>query len=171
MPGAMMHFEIYAEEPAVLAEFYGELFGWRLECGPRPKLADRHRRSGAARHSRRADLLACRRRSQLGPYVHVASLDDAVADVSGSAQSCCGRDPRCEKTAWYAVLADPEGNISDLPGRRRGVRAGGDRNITDVGTVLRSIPLVTQSSIMCADQSSKRKTHVVTERPPLRASH
>ena len=36
MPGAVTHFEIYAEEPAVLAEFYGELFGWRLERGPRP---------------------------------------------------------------------------------------------------------------------------------------
>ena len=36
MLGAVTHFEIYAEEPAVLAEFYGELFGWQLERGPRP---------------------------------------------------------------------------------------------------------------------------------------
>ena len=42
----MMHFEIYAEEPAVLAEFYGELFGWRFDADLGQLLADRHRRSG-----------------------------------------------------------------------------------------------------------------------------
>ena len=36
--GAVTHFEIYAEEPAKLAEFYRGVFGWRLDKGSRGRL-------------------------------------------------------------------------------------------------------------------------------------
>ena len=68
MPGAVTHFEIYAEEPAVLAEFYGELFGWRLERGPRPDYWRIDTGAGTP-HAFVGGLTyrPCRRRSQLGP--------------------------------------------------------------------------------------------------------
>jgi predicted enzyme related to lactoylglutathione lyase len=31
MPSFVTHFEIFAEDPAPLAEFYRRLFGWRVE--------------------------------------------------------------------------------------------------------------------------------------------
>ena len=34
MTGAVTHFEIYAEEPAKLAEFYRGVFEWRLDQAP-----------------------------------------------------------------------------------------------------------------------------------------
>ncbi len=34
MPSFVTHFEIFAEDPAPLAEFYRRLFGWRVEQAP-----------------------------------------------------------------------------------------------------------------------------------------
>ena len=34
MTGAVTHFEIFAEDPAKLADFYRELFGWAIEKAP-----------------------------------------------------------------------------------------------------------------------------------------
>ena len=34
MTSSVTHFEIYAEEPAKLAEFYRDLLGWQIEKAP-----------------------------------------------------------------------------------------------------------------------------------------
>ena len=34
MPSSVTHFEIFAEDPAPLADFYRRLFGWRIERAP-----------------------------------------------------------------------------------------------------------------------------------------
>ena len=34
MANGVTHFEIYADEPAQLADFYRSLFGWKLEKAP-----------------------------------------------------------------------------------------------------------------------------------------
>ena len=44
-------------------------------------------------------------------FVHVASLDDAVADAERLGAVVLQPRTAVPKTAWYAVLADPEGNI------------------------------------------------------------
>ena len=44
-------------------------------------------------------------------YVHVASLDDAVADAERLGAVVLRPRTAVPNTAWYAVLADPEGNI------------------------------------------------------------
>jgi predicted enzyme related to lactoylglutathione lyase len=49
-------------------------------------------------------------------YVHVASLDDAVAEAMRLGAvvlrpKTASLKTASRKTAWYAVLADPEGNI------------------------------------------------------------
>ncbi len=112
MLGAVTHFEIYAEEPAVLAEFYCELFGWRLERGPRPNYWRID--TGAGTPDAFAGGLTYRpvggARSWVH-YVHVASLDDAVADAERLGAVVLRPRTAVLKTAWYAVLADPEGNI------------------------------------------------------------
>ncbi len=109
MLGAVTHFEIYAEEPAVLAEFYGELFAWRLERGPRPD----YWRIDTGAHAFVGGLTyrpVGGARSWVH-YVHVASLDDAVADAERLGAVVLRPRTAVPNTAWYAVLADPEGNI------------------------------------------------------------
>ena len=43
-------------------------------------------------------------------YVHVASLDDAMAAAQRLGASMLRPKTAVPKSAWYAVLADPEGN-------------------------------------------------------------
>jgi uncharacterized protein len=86
LSGAVTHFEIYAEEPETLADLFRKLFGWRLE---RPI-------AGA--------------RSWVH-YIHVASLDDAVDEAERLGAAVLRPKTAVPRAAWYAVLADPEGNI------------------------------------------------------------
>jgi uncharacterized protein len=44
-------------------------------------------------------------------YVHVASLDDTMAAAERLGAAVLRPKTAVPKTAWYAVLADPEGNI------------------------------------------------------------
>ena len=110
MPGAVTHFEIYAEEPAVLAEFYGEWLAARARASA-GLLADRHRGWDAARLRRRGDLSSGRRRRSRVRLFHVRRLTMPSPTPSGSGRLCLRPRTAAPKTAWYAVLADPEGNI------------------------------------------------------------
>ena len=106
------HFEIYGEEPAALAEFYRQLFGWRLERAPG---VDYWRIETEASPGRGiAGGLTYRpiagTRGWMH-YVHVASLDDAVAEAERLGAAVLRPKTAVPKAAWYAVLADPEGNI------------------------------------------------------------
>ena len=112
MTSPVTHFEIYGEEPAALAEFYRQLFGWRLERAPG---VDYWRiETGASPGRGIAGGLTYRpiagTRGWMH-YVHVASLDDTVAAAERLGGDCAAAEDRRAKAAWYAVLTDPEGNI------------------------------------------------------------
>jgi uncharacterized protein len=106
------HFEIYGEQPAALAEFYRQLFGWRLERAPG---VDYWRIETEAPPGRGiAGGLTYRpiagTRGWMH-YVHVASLDDAVVEAERLGAAVLRPKTAVPQAAWYAVLADPEGNI------------------------------------------------------------
>jgi uncharacterized protein len=111
LSSSVTHFEIYAEEPATLAEFYRELFGWRLDRAPG---VDYWRiETGASPAGRYAGGLTYRpiagTRGWMH-YVHVASLDATMASAERLGASVLRPKTPVPKTAWYAVLVDPEGN-------------------------------------------------------------
>jgi uncharacterized protein len=112
MANSVTHFEIYAEAPAQLAEFYRELFGWRIERAPGIDYWRIQTEAG----ENAAIKGGLTYRPIPGPrswvhYVHVPSLDKAVADVQRLGGTVLRPKTAVPKTAWYAVLADPEGNI------------------------------------------------------------
>ena len=112
MTGTVTHFEIYAEEPAKLADFYRNLFGWKLDKAPGIDYW-RIQTEGSRTNGFNGGLTY---RPLPGPrswvhYVNVGSLDAAVADVQRLGGAVLRSKTAVPKIAWYAVVADPEGNI------------------------------------------------------------
>jgi uncharacterized protein len=109
---AVTQFEIYAEEPAKLADFYRSLFGWQLDKASGLDYW-RIQTTPSDGPSFNRGLLHC---PVPGPrssvhYVHVASVDEAMAQVRRLGGSVLREKTAVPKTAWYAVAEDPEGNI------------------------------------------------------------
>jgi predicted enzyme related to lactoylglutathione lyase len=109
---SVTHFEIYAEEPVKLADFYRGLFGWpldkvmgvdywRIQTGP----TDASGFDGGLTYRPIPGL-----RSWVH-YVNVESLDEAVAKAQHLGAEVLRPKTAVPKTAWYALLADPEGNV------------------------------------------------------------
>jgi hypothetical protein len=112
LTGSVTHFEIYAEEPATLAKFYRRLFGWNLERSP--GLDYWRIETEAAPAGRVAGGLTYRPVAGTRGwvhYVHVNSLDDVVAEAEQLGAVVLRPKTAGPEMAWYAVLADPEGNI------------------------------------------------------------
>jgi predicted enzyme related to lactoylglutathione lyase len=112
MPLVVTHFEIFGEEPAKLAEFYRTLLGWRIE---KARGVDYWRiqtmpggLSGGIAFRPMAEL-----RSWV-QYLQTESLDTTVEQVVTLGGRVVRPKTAVPKTAWYAVVADPEGNIFAL---------------------------------------------------------
>lgn len=114
MVDSVTHFEIYAEEPEKLVEFYRALFDWHIEkaVGVDYFFIQTSREPGAIR----GGLL---HRPIEGPrswvhYVHVDSLDDRLARLQHIGGKVVHPKTAVPKTGWYAVAEDPQGNIFAL---------------------------------------------------------
>jgi predicted enzyme related to lactoylglutathione lyase len=112
MTAAVTHFEIYAEHPPQLAEFYTELFGWKIDKAP--GIDYFQIQTGSADGAGiRGGLL---HRPIPGPrswvhYVSVESLDQTVERVQSLGGKLVRAKAAVPKIAWYAVVEDPDGNI------------------------------------------------------------
>ena len=109
---AVTHFEIYAENPEGLVDFYRGLFGWQLDKAP--GLDYWHIKDTPTNASGVNGGLTYR--PFPGPrswvhYVHVESLDETVASLLRLGGEVLRPKTAVPKTAWYAVVSDPEGNI------------------------------------------------------------
>jgi uncharacterized protein len=112
MNSSVTHFEIYAEEPASLAEFYRTLLGWQVEKAP----GIDYWRINTAPGEAKAIVGGLMFRPIPGPrswvhYLHVQSVEQTVARVLELGGAVVRPKAAVPKTAWYAVVADPEGNI------------------------------------------------------------
>jgi predicted enzyme related to lactoylglutathione lyase len=112
MTALVTHFEIFAEEPAKLADFYRELFGWKIEKAAGVD----YFHIQTAPSEERAIRGGLTYRPISGPrswvhYVWVESLDGAVERVQRLGGSVLRPKTAVPKTGWYAVVEDPERNI------------------------------------------------------------
>ena len=112
MASSITHFEIYAAEPAKLAAFYRGLFGWQVDRAPgvdywriRTGPTDVAGFRGGLTHRPLPEL-----RSWLN-YVAVESLDRTLTEALRLGGTVLRAKTAVPKTAWYAVVADPDGNI------------------------------------------------------------
>src|SRR5262245_15906958 len=111
MAPKVTHFEIYADEPDELAGFYRELFGWTIE---RARGIDYFRVDTSSSGEGIGGGLT---RRPIEPprswvhYVSVDSLDEAIRRATELGGRVLVRKSAVPKTAWYAVLEDPQGNV------------------------------------------------------------
>lgn len=106
------HFEIFGEDLARLSEFYTCLFGWRVEKAAGVDYYRIHTSPSEATSVQGGML----HRPIPGPrswvhYVHVDSIDGAIERAISLGGKVVLAKTAVPKTAWYALLEDPEGNI------------------------------------------------------------
>lgn len=112
MSASVTHFEIYAQELPGLARFYRELFDWKIEQAP--GIDYFHIQTGSEeKQSISGGML---HRPIQGPrswvhYVHVDYIDQTIERVEKLGGKILYPKTAVPKTAWYAVVEDPEGNI------------------------------------------------------------
>jgi len=112
MSASVTHFEIYAEDLTRLAQFYRDLFDWNIEKAPGVDYF-RIQTGSPADHGIAGGML---NRPIPGPrswvhYVRVDSIDQTIERVQSLGGKLLRPMTAVPKTAWYAVVEDPEGNI------------------------------------------------------------
>ncbi len=111
MASRVTHFEICGDAPQELAVFYRELFGWGIE---RAAGVDYWRIHFDPSASGTADGGVMYRPASVPQgwlhYVNVESLDESVEAAQRLGATVLRPKTAVPRTAWYAVLADPEGN-------------------------------------------------------------
>jgi predicted enzyme related to lactoylglutathione lyase len=106
------HFEIYANEPAKLAEFYRGLFGWRLDKAPGVdywRIQTEPERTNSFNGGLTYRPIP-EPRSWVN-YVNVESLDASLEHVTSLGGEVLRPKTAVPKTGWYAIVQDPEGNV------------------------------------------------------------
>jgi uncharacterized protein len=111
MTSAVTHFEIYAEEPEKLAEFYREIFGWKINKAVGVDYF--HIDTGGDSAGVRGGLME---RPIPGPrswmhYVRVDSLDETIERIERLGGKVLKPRTAVPKSVWYAVVEDPQGSI------------------------------------------------------------
>ena len=112
MSSSVTHFEIYAEDPAKLADFYRGLFGWQVDQAA--GIDYWQIRTGATEAQGVGGGLTYRPMPGMRCWVHyvsVPSIDDALTQTELLGGVVLRPKTAVPKTAWYAMASDPEGNI------------------------------------------------------------
>jgi len=112
MMNSVTHFEIYGEEPAGLADFYRNVFGWQVE--QMPGVNYWRIQTGSAETKPLHGGLTYRAIPNLNGwmlFINVALLDDTVALVQKLGGSIVRPKTAVPKTAWVTILADPAKNM------------------------------------------------------------
>ena len=108
MVNTVCFFEIPADDPESLQQFYGDMFGWTFEKIPG---GFRYYKIHMTQEVPRGGLTA-RQDSKHTPvnYVKVESIPDGLAKAQKlGAKVVVTRKP-VPGAGWYAVLLDPQGN-------------------------------------------------------------
>ncbi|MDN4477324.1 VOC family protein [Demequina sp. SYSU T00039] len=110
--GDITHIDIPVSDLAAASGFYSTLFGWRIAEPPGfegyPMWQAPNQISGGGLAPRSAEF------SQPRSYVEVDSIDDTVALARANGASVLMEKSPISETSWWAVIADPDGNVIGL---------------------------------------------------------
>jgi predicted enzyme related to lactoylglutathione lyase len=112
MTASVTHFEIYAEDLGRQAQFYRDLFDWKIEKAP----GIDYFRIQTGQDDNNGIAGGLLNRPIPGPrswvhYVRVDSIDQTIERLKSLGGKLVREKTAVPKAAWYAVVEDPEGNI------------------------------------------------------------
>jgi len=107
------HAEVFGEAPAALAEFYREVLGWTVTQAEGVEYWRIAAASGVAAGAFAGGIARRPGFMPKGwlPYARVESLEASVAAARRLGGTVVREAAAVPRTGWYAVLADPEGNL------------------------------------------------------------
>ena len=112
MTNLLTHFEIYGDQPTVLAEFYRRVFGWEIE---RMEGIEYWRiNTGSEETNPLNGGLTYKALPDLNGwmlYVQVAALDETVELIKSLGGAVIRPKTAVPRAAWVTIVADPEKNI------------------------------------------------------------
>lgn len=114
MNGQVTHFEIFADDSPKLAEFYSQLFGWKIVKATGVDYY--HIQIGTDPGNIRGGLMERpipEPRSWVH-YVRVESLDATIEKIAKMGGTVLKPKTAVPKSVWYAVVEDPQGNIFSI---------------------------------------------------------
>lgn len=110
MANPIVHFEIPADNPKKLIDFYGKLFGWRIERMS-PQSEYWTVTTGEPGASVNGGILKRSVPSQNAlNYVRVDSVDERLQQVEKRGGRIVHQRQPIPGVGWFAIAADPEGN-------------------------------------------------------------
>ncbi|HJT79071.1 MAG TPA: VOC family protein [Gemmataceae bacterium] len=110
----VVHFEIPADDPAKLAEFYTKLFGWKIEKIPVPNHDYWGCKTGEGMGIDGGIMKRVNPQQTVTNYTNVEQLDATLAQAKQlGAQVALGKTP-VAGMGWIAVAIDPQGNLFGL---------------------------------------------------------
>jgi uncharacterized protein len=107
---SIVWFEIPADNPERAKQFYGALFGWKIEL--LPEMTDYwHIDTGGGDDTPDGGLMKRKHPDQpITNYVNVASVDEAAAMVQKLGGKICKPKTAVPQMGYFAVCRDTEGN-------------------------------------------------------------
>ena len=116
---SVAHFEIYADDPARLQQFYGSLFDWTFEAVPGMDytFVKTVETDGEGMPTQTGGINGGMARRPAGfdlkapvNYVNVESLDASVAKAQQLGAKVTRARTAVPGMGWFAMLIDPQGN-------------------------------------------------------------
>ena len=115
MTNPIVHFEIPADDPKKLIDFYGKLFGWRIErVSPLSEYwTVMTTESGLGAINGGILKRSVPTQNALN-YVKVDSVDEHCKKVESRGGRIVHQRQPMPGVGWFAIAADPEGNLFGL---------------------------------------------------------
>ncbi len=122
MRNPVAHFEIYADDPDKLAEFYKNLFDWKISAVPNMDYWTIQTVDSDEKHMPKQTGginggMAKRPRPEVRAwtnYVSVESLDGALERAQKLGAKVQQQRTPVPGMGWFAMLTDPQGNVFAL---------------------------------------------------------
>lgn len=112
MPNPIVHFEIPANNPKKLIDFYGKLFGWQIDAMPG---AGDYWTVKTEAGSPSGGILKRSVPSQAAlNYVRVGSVEAHLKKVEDRGGRVIHQRTAIPGIGWFGIGADPEGNLFGL---------------------------------------------------------